>query len=58
MHEEAGEQLALAEENGRVLERLSRAGMAVQAPMVAAQLLVLELFAVTGAQIPFIYFQF
>jgi alginate O-acetyltransferase complex protein AlgI len=50
--------LAVLEEKHRLLERIQRGGLGAQTAIYAVQLLCLELFAVTEAQVPFIYFQF
>jgi len=50
--------LAVAEEKTMFLTRLSTTRFRVRLPLYASQMLCLELFAVTGVQIPFIYFQF
>ena len=49
---------AVVEERLAIFERLSRAGTVGFAAAVGLMLIVLELFAVTGVAIPFVYFQF
>ena len=50
--------LAVLEERRRVLQRLSLSSAYVQIPAYVCVFFTLELFSVTGEQMPFIYFQF
>jgi D-alanyl-lipoteichoic acid acyltransferase DltB (MBOAT superfamily) len=50
--------VALAEERWEWFDRLSKGPMLAYASALALTMLVLEIFAVTDASVPFIYFQF
>lgn len=52
------ELLALAEEKFQLEDRIVASGTVLYGTAIAAMLLVLEVFAVTDVEIPFVYFQF